>query len=88
LHQRLHDLSIPLHYPIKTAEQRERVKTSLALLRSRQVRPEAGAAIRESFLEPHLESAVQSWRDHTDRLRARLQKLGAFIDDTEAEMAT
>lgn len=44
------------------------------------------AAIRQAFIQPHHESAVQTWRHAADQLRARWPKLGAFMDDAEPDV--
>ena len=45
----------------------------------------AAAAIRQAFIQPDHGSAVQTWRHVADQLRAKWPKLGAFMDDAEAD---
>ena len=44
------------------------------------------AAIRQAFIQPDHAGAVQTWRHVADQLRARWPKLGAFMDDAEADV--
>ena len=44
------------------------------------------AAIRQAFIQPDHNNAVQTWRHVADQLRARWPKLGAFMDDAEADV--
>lgn len=44
------------------------------------------AAIRQAFIQPDHENAVQTWRYVADQLRARWPKLGTFMDDAEADV--
>jgi len=44
------------------------------------------AAIRQAFIQPDHDGAVQTWRHVADQLRARWPKLGAFMDDAEADV--
>lgn len=44
------------------------------------------AAIRQAFIQPDHDNAVQTWRHVGDQLRARWPKLGAFMDDAEADV--
>lgn len=44
------------------------------------------AAIRQAFIQPDHESATQTWRHVADQLRARWPKLGAFMDNAEADV--
>lgn len=44
------------------------------------------AAIRQTFIQPDHDSAVQTWRHVADQLRARWPKLGGFMDDAEADV--
>ena len=44
------------------------------------------AAIRQAFIQPDHDNAVQTWRHVADQLRARWPKLGAFMDDAEADV--
>lgn len=44
------------------------------------------AAIRQAFIQPDHDNAVQTWRHVGDQLRARWPKLGAFMDDGEADV--
>lgn len=44
------------------------------------------AAIRQVFLQPDHASAVQSWRHVADQLRARWPRLGACMDEAEADV--
>ena len=46
----------------------------------------AAAAIRQAFIQPDQDSAVQTWRHVADQLRARWPKLGNFMDDAEADV--
>lgn len=43
------------------------------------------AAIRQAFIQPDHGSAVQTLRHVADQLRAKWPKLGAFMDDAEAD---
>lgn len=43
------------------------------------------AAIRQAFIQPDRDGAVQTWRHVADQLRARWPKLGTFIDDAETD---
>ena len=44
------------------------------------------AAIRQAFIQPDHDSAVQTWRHVADQLRARWPKLGTFMDNAEADV--
>lgn len=44
------------------------------------------AAIRQAFLQPDHDNAVQTWRHVADQRRARWSKLGSFMDDAEADV--
>ena len=44
------------------------------------------AAIRQAFLQPDHAAAVQTWRHVADQLRGRWPKLGACMDDAEADV--
>jgi transposase-like protein len=44
------------------------------------------AALRQAFLQPDRASASQALRHVADQLRAKWPKLGAFIDDSEADV--
>ena len=44
------------------------------------------AAIRQAFIQPDHDNAVQTWRHVADQLRARWPKLGAFMDNAEADV--
>lgn len=44
------------------------------------------AAIRQAFIQPDHDNAVQTWRHVADQLRARWPKLGGFMDDAEADV--
>ena len=44
------------------------------------------AAIRQAFIQPDHDNAVQTWRHVGDQLRARWPKLGTFLDDAEADV--
>ncbi|HJS87584.1 MAG TPA: IS256 family transposase [Acetobacteraceae bacterium] len=44
------------------------------------------AALRQAFLQPDRASASQARRHVADQLRAKWPKLGAFIDDSEADV--
>ena len=44
------------------------------------------AAIRQAFIQPDHVNAVQTWRHVADQLRAKWPKLGAFMDDAEADV--
>jgi transposase-like protein len=44
------------------------------------------AAIRQAFIQPDHDNAVQTWRHVADQLRARWPKLGTFMDDAEADV--
>jgi putative transposase len=44
------------------------------------------AAIRQAFIQPDHDGAVQTWRHVADQLRARWPKLGTFMDDAEADV--
>ena len=44
------------------------------------------AAIRQAFIQPDHDNAVQTWRHVADQLRARWAKLGTFMDDAEADV--
>jgi putative transposase len=46
------------------------------------------AALRQAFLQPDRASASQALRHVADQLRAKWPKLGAFIDDSEADVLT
>jgi transposase-like protein len=44
------------------------------------------AAIRQAFVQPDHASATRAWRHIADQLRARWPKLGALMDDAEADV--
>jgi transposase-like protein len=44
------------------------------------------AAIRQAFIQPDHDKAVQTWRHVGDQLRSRWPKLGTFLDDAEADV--
>ena len=44
------------------------------------------AAIRQAFIQPDHDNAVQTWRHVADQLRSRWSKLGTFMDDAEADV--
>ncbi|WP_413989139.1 IS256 family transposase [Labrys okinawensis] len=44
------------------------------------------AAIRQAFIQPDHDNAVQTWRHVADQLRVRWPKLGTFMDDAEADV--
>jgi putative transposase len=44
------------------------------------------AAIRQAFLQPDRESALQTWRHVADQLRARWPKLGTLMDESETDV--
>ena len=44
------------------------------------------AAIRQAFVQPDHASATRAWRHVADQLRARWPKLGALMDDAEADV--
>ena len=44
------------------------------------------AAIRQAFVQPDHASATKAWRHVADQLRARWPKLGALMDDAEADV--
>ena len=44
------------------------------------------AAIRQAFVQPDHASATKTWRHVADQLRARWPKLGALMDDAEADV--
>ena len=44
------------------------------------------AAIRQAFVQPDHASATRTWRHVADQLRARWPKLGALMDDAEADV--
>lgn len=44
------------------------------------------AAIRQAFIQPDHDNAVQTWRHVADQLRARWPKLGTFMDNAEADV--
>jgi putative transposase len=44
------------------------------------------AAIRQAFIQPDHDSAVQTWRHVADQLRVRWPKLGTFMDDAETDV--
>lgn len=44
------------------------------------------AAIRQAFIQPDHDNAVQTWRHVGDQLRARWPILGTFLDDAEADV--
>ncbi len=46
------------------------------------------AAIRQAFIQPDHDNAVQTWRHVADQLRARWPKLGTFMDNAEAASAS
>ena len=45
----------------------------------------ASAALRQAFIQPDRTSASQTVRHVADQLRAKWPKLGAFIDESEAD---
>ena len=44
------------------------------------------AAIRQAFVQPDHAAATRAWRHIADQLRARWPKLGALMDDAEADV--
>ena len=44
------------------------------------------AALRQAFIQPDRADASQTLRHVADQLRAKWPKLGAFIDDSEADV--
>lgn len=44
------------------------------------------AAIRQAFIQPDHDKAVQTWRHVADQLRARWPKLATFMDNAEADV--
>ncbi|GAY20322.1 mobile element protein [Sphingobium fuliginis] len=44
------------------------------------------AAIRQAFIQPDQDGAIQTWRHVADQLRARWPKLGACMDDAETDV--
>ena len=44
------------------------------------------AVIRTAFVQPTREEAVAQWRETADRLRKRFEKLGALMDEAEADV--
>jgi putative transposase len=44
------------------------------------------AALRQAFIQPDRASASETLRHVADQLRAKWPKLGAFIDDSEADV--
>lgn len=44
------------------------------------------AALRQAFIQPDHQSATQTMRHVADQLRDKWPKLGAFIDDSEADV--
>jgi putative transposase len=44
------------------------------------------AVIRTAFVQPTCEEAVAQWRETADRLRQRFEKLGALMDEAEADV--
>ena len=44
------------------------------------------AAIRQAFIQPDHASATKAWRHVADQLRARWPKLGALMNDAEADV--
>ena len=46
----------------------------------------ASAALRQAFIQPDRPSASQTLRHVADQLRAKWPKLGAFIDESEADV--
>ncbi len=44
------------------------------------------AAIRQAFIQPDHDNAVQTWRHVADQLQARCPKLGVFMNDAEADV--
>jgi len=46
----------------------------------------ASAALRQAFIQPDHASAAQTLRHVADQLRPKWPKLGAFIDDSEADV--
>ena len=43
-------------------------------------------AIRQAFLQPDHKGASETWRHVADQLRPRWPKLGALMDDAEADV--
>ena len=48
----------------------------------------AAAALRQAFIQPDRASASQTLRHVADQLRGKWPKLGAFIDESEADVLT
>ena len=46
----------------------------------------ASAALRQAFIQPDRTNASQTLRHVADQLRGKWPKLGAFIDDSEADV--
>ena len=46
----------------------------------------AAAALRQAFIQPDRTNASQTLRHVADQFRAKLPKLGAFIDESEADV--
>jgi transposase-like protein len=44
------------------------------------------AALRQAFIQPDRASASQALRHVADQVRAQWPKLGAFIDESEADV--
>jgi transposase-like protein len=44
------------------------------------------AAIRQAFIQPDHDNAVQTWRHVADQLRVRWPRLGTFMDNAEADV--
>ncbi|KAJ8138823.1 hypothetical protein OY671_007963, partial [Metschnikowia pulcherrima] len=44
------------------------------------------AAIRQAFIQPDQDGAIQTWRHVADQLRARWPKSGACMDDAETDV--
>ena len=44
------------------------------------------AVIRTAFVQPTRQEAVAQWRETADRLRQRFEKLGALMDEAEADV--
>jgi putative transposase len=42
--------------------------------------------IRTAFVQPTRQEAVAQWRETADRLRQRFEKLGALMDESEADV--
>ena len=44
------------------------------------------AVVRTAFVQPTRQEAVAQWRETADRLRQRFEKLGALMDEAEADV--